>query len=1047
MAESEVDVSSYTEAPKPGLAQAKQLIDRYRTILAHDGSIDEKRVHIILNRYGLEREVLVRPTIYSSYSKPQSEIVVRTDATNVLLDKLRKRGEDKLLVDSMNEYVKKDLPEDVKEYGIQNLEQRLNTDFDELEEVLHFSKYINEAINQSAWPPGYSVMQRKMDEVVRIYKARTVQSLIKRSDELFTEDVLKEDLPHLREGLTQNQKLQATELLNATEKLMVITKASKDLKNDYSQPFSSLVEEIKTEIDKFKFESDVRLWSLNIQVGLLDDFNHPQQVIRNLSKLLNGEAWQNLVVSPEQTKQIYDAISPILLTDLFKGGHESWEGTHAAAVFFSLRDPRVLPSLIEHLQEFGSGHTSAVVASAIEEIANKPLDKGDLEEVLLQLSPFERSIVNKMFRNSDAAIFKIMHPMDGYNAAVVIQDAEHFLPRGDLLDLAIEIAKSHGEEIDTEVLRGFFYNNDYVDSSKVEGILLENLDKTALLIAKSKSADWRSSSPKLFTALVSPVNGDIAKFPNLIILEGMGLGGDYSAKLEKLYQSGDLKRGVMARTTFAEGLLFLSSKDEGADITRDILDKSSGATRDAERIRKIFVLLRSLDGMGQFEYPKKTTLNETILDLKNKLVSVVGEKMELSGEDLHFLHENLDDLLKTGIFEIIPPLLSKFNETKKEQVANCVREIGRHIVIGDFKAWRNSSEAARKQLSVLSEDKQGIWLNESKESIQELGINKQKEVRLGALDAIKRIAAEAKAHILEIYKLDFSITGVNALKYKQKELVLALKGNKEIQEKKDLGEQKRKIDDEIRIIEGLLGLESLSLESLESTLLSKSVSSILNSMSTFQGMDQPASDLTQIAEVLTTQEEIGNVSVLRAYDTDDPFALLKVGIEPRETCQSYRGGSHNYCLPAYVADANKRVINVDNEKREVLGRSVMKLTHVTTSDGSKHPAILLEPVYTTSEIIPIYRGVARVALEKAKAIGAYLIMVREFNVATGADHKRTIPVIEQEAKRSGREIKNENLQVFVPQSLNSYEYSDSLGGDISYFEIYHTLNDALIVMP
>lgn len=1062
MGETGVEAPSQIELPKvetAGLLKTRQLIGRYQALFALDRKTDENQVDIILKKYGLGVKTLVPDTITSAYSSPKSETVVRTDATSVLFDKLKKHGADKLNFDSMYSTEKQSVSEEIKKYETQSASQQVEEDLEELENILQIQQYINGAVNKTAWAPGYRNLQQKIDETAGIYRANALKSLIKRTDELFAEDVLGEDVPYLKDGIADDKRAGALELIDTIKNISIRDKAPQELRNDYL----TLVTPLEREFEHQRYKR-ARGYFENSGAEAYVKFLHNDsddlsRAIKAVSvRLGSGDNWDNVIVPADQTRKIYDSISPVLLGTLFEGGRESWDGTYAAGIFLNLRDPRVLPSLIEHLRRFGSGHTSNIVAHTINEITKNPLEKEDLEKVLAQTSLFNQMIIRKWFLDSNSPAYQMIHgelggrEFDGYSVASMMQQGEQYLVKGELVDIALDVAKSKGETISNDALRAYFYDNDYMNEpegrSTVDSILLQNLDKVAVIVARSKLTDWRLSSPKIFNALVNPDNGEISRFPKIIASEGLGLEVEWLDKIDKLYQSGDLRRGAMSRVNFAEGLLFLSSKEDGPTITKNILIVSTGANRDSERIRDIFSLLRTLDSFGKFEFTPKENLGEIIVDLKNKLVSAVVEKMELGSAETPVLYGRLTELSRSGVFEIIPPLLARFHEQGKEDVARVVREVGRHIVLGDFRQWRNSTETAITQLGVLPEDKRDLWLHPAAEISFKIGVTKEDEIRKGAVDAIRRIASEARAHILEVYKLDFSASGINVLNQRRNDLTQSLKDEtKDVQERKDLGIEKRGVDDQLRVIEGLLGLENLDINNLDPVLLNKHVAGIINSLNSFQGLEQAASDLTQINEVLTTQAELGNVTVLKAYDSDDPMSLLKVGIEPRETCQSYRNGSYNHCLPAYVADANKRVINVENDKGEVLGRSVMKLTHIKDGNGQMHPAILLEPIYATSEIAPIYRGIAKIALEKAKAAGAYLIIANEFMVHTGESNERLLPVVETEAKKEGRQYNIEDAEVYIPRSLNSYEYSDSLGGVISYFDTYHNLQKAVVVRP
>lgn len=772
-----------------------------------------------------------------------------------------------------------------------------------------------------------------------------------------------------------------------------------------------------------------------------------QKAIDKFGASCDKENWKALQVSPEQTRRVFDIVHKRLMQNLYDGGYESWPGSQAAWTFARIKDPRALPGLIGHLRMFGAGHTSAVVVGAIREISQNPISEEDLETVENYMGEPDRSIINEWYRRPDTIIGRLVEEGDHYQIASIINNATAYLAYGRLVTLAEDIVRAEGKEIDQDTARAYFYGNfewAKEQTEKIDHILLQNLDRVRLLMASSKFSDWRTAVPGIFNELVSPENGDFFAFPQLIGREGLHLSSESLAKLEKLYGSRDLQKGVLARGSFAEGLLFLSSKENGKEIMEEILAVTPLSREDPSRIRAIFRMMQILDRFGIFQFNPKGSLREIISDLRHKVVGAVQEKMQLGFNEVPVLEENLDVLLETGLFEIVPSLLVRYQEQNKEKVAELIREVGRHIILGDFVEWRNSLETAGKQMEILSDDKRQAWLQPTEEIRVQIAIKREEEARQGAVDAIKRIAAEAKAHILELYKLDFSYKRMEELRQTSKRLIEELKKEGSLESKKDLGIQKRAIDQELQIIEGFSSLDSLDSGQFDSIRVLEMISKIKNALNALQGMDQPKQDLDQIGEVLTTQRELSTVEDLRAYDSDDPYALLKIGVEPRETCQSWRKGSHNYCLPAYVADANKRVLNVESQRGEVLGRSVIKLTHILGENEEKIPAILLEPIYTTSELPHIYKAIIKLALKKAQSIGAVLVVANEIEVNTGTDNKRTIPLLSREAEKNQLPIQTKGVEIFIPQSANAYEYSDTLGGDISYFDRYQPIK-ALIV--
>lgn len=777
------------------------------------------------------------------------------------------------------------------------------------------------------------------------------------------------------------------------------------------------------------------------------DINSDNYYLNRAIDMVRKSFSPRIDATPNQTHALYDVVEKRFFEQLFAGGRESWDGSEVAKTFSVLRDPRAIPGLIKHLRMFGSGHTSAVVVNTISNIVKQPLSREELNEVLAGLPLLERRVVNEWFINPASIVKAALQGNDGRIMAHCVQGAESHLAYGELVNLAAKIAETSGVKINERMLHFYFLGNFGEWRDGVDRVLLSNLPEVAKTIARSKIVDWRTTSPIIFNALVSPQNKDYFFFPGTIASEGLSLEPQSLEKLVSLYQSKDLQKGFLARAVFAEGLLFLTTKENGGEILESMLSVTQGTREDPSRIREIFQWMRALDNFGVFSFEPRGSLNEIVADLREKVVVAAKEKMEISEQEMPFLRERLNFLLENKAFEIIPALLAQY-EKRSDNTKNVIREIGRHIILGDFKDWRNSLSTSEAQLAVLSEGKRQGWLGPASELRVTIKMQKEEEARRGAVEAIKRIVQESKAHIAEVYKLDFSEERIRLLKLMHDQLTKDLKDQtKDAEVKRELGMKKHSVDLELQVLEGMTGLESLSLDQLQTVKILEIISKTKNALNSLGSLEQAQQDLDQISQVLTTQKELASVEELKAYDSDDPFALLNAGTQPRETCQSWRAGSHNYCLPAYVADANKRVINVEGNNKEILARSVIKLTHLQGENDQKIPAILLEPIYTTSELPQIYQAVVRMALTKAKAAGAVLVVSGEKMVASGSDHSHTIPLLSTEAKKNGFRYEEKDVQIFIPKSFNTHEYSDSLGGDISWFENYHPLKNAVIITP
>lgn len=713
--------------------------------------------------------------------------------------------------------------------------------------------------------------------------------------------------------------------------------------------------------------------------------------------------------------------------ELFRGGYESWDGTAAAGFFYRLGDPRALPLLIKHNRVFGSGHTSVVVESAIEEIAKNPISQDDLQRVMDQMDQVDRRIVEQWILNPNSLFYKAR---DMYVKPFMIQQAQKYLAFEELALMAQEMSAANGSPIAPDMITNYFLNagdeQGYLDFKPVNQVLIQNLDETAPRIARAKISGLKTISPELFSALVNPKDGNYFYYPGIVAKEVLGVSEGTYDKLAAMYQTKDLKGGAFARESFVEGLAFLARREDGVQILDSLMKVSKGASRDPEKMRRIFRQMQTLDSLGGFEKIDGQDLSEVSDNLQNKIIDIYKGKLDLDDEGAEILKRKLDKFVENGFLEIVTTLLARYEGNTSR--VDIMKEISRHVIAGDFKNWREGLETSIEQLAVLPEDKRGDWLTPIDSFELSVKFSSEVEKRLGATEVIKRIATEAKAHVLDVFKMDFSDARLAELKNIRDELVRSLKNQELTDEKREIGIRKARIDGEIGLVEGLRYLEGLEVDELGKKGFMDSINKTIRAMKEFEGLEQPINDLEQIYDVLTTEKTLGEVQRLVVVDTDDPIDLLKVGIEPRETCQSWRQGSFNQCLPSNLTDANKRLINVSNDRGEVMARSIIKLTKVRLADGEEVPGILVEPTYTSAEMPELYTGVMRLALEKARRVGAVLILGRDQMILTGADQKIAVSVLDRETSKSGFEVERGNVEVYVPRSYNREEYSDSLGG-------------------
>lgn len=744
-----------------------------------------------------------------------------------------------------------------------------------------------------------------------------------------------------------------------------------------------------------------------------------------------------------ETERLYDSLAPKLFKDLTEGGHTSWKGTEAAIKLGEMRDPRAIPGMLNHLKMFPPGHTSAEVGSDLVKICQNPLSKESFDKVVNGLSAIDQRIVKEWLCNPTWVKNYCYHEA---SIAESVMNANEHMAYWDLLKTFKSVAETNNIKIDEDTFVSFFVSGENAlnESDQITKTLIENPSIVAESVVENKISGLKEHTPKIFDIIANPKDGNYLMLPELVAKK-LELPQENHTKLIELYKSKELSKGVLARKDFAAGLTFLLAKENGKEILNHILEISQVSRDDPKRIREIFRSLQIIDSGEASNFNFLPSLQETIADLAEKKSIFAQKRMGLSEEDLPNLINRVDALIDDGTLEIIPTLIGHFKDVNMPEVENVVIEVGRHIVAGDFREWRNGLETARKQLSILPEPDQKKWLNPTPEVVVNVNIQTNEELLTSAIKSINRVASEAQAHALEVYKFDFSDERVSHLKITIGDLILRLKSTIIKEEKQELINKKQLLEAELSFIDGIRTLINLENNQFDPKKVIDIVEKTQRAMNSMDGLEQSRNDLSEISKIFTTMETLGPAGYFKAYDTDDPLTLLKVGTEPRETCQSWRQGSVNHCLPAYVTDANKRVVNIESESGQIVARSVIKLTNIRNEDGTNTPAILIEPIYGTTELHQVSRSLLRLVLDKARSINAAVILSKRIDAVSGANNNVTVDVVQQEADRANFDVSNKRAVVFIPQSYNRYEYSDSLGGLISNFDRYENLNEAIIL--
>lgn len=125
-------------------------------------------------------------------------------------------------------------------------------------------------------------------------------------------------------------------------------------------------------------------------------------------------------------------------------------------------------------------------------------------------------------------------------------------------------------------------------------------------------------------------------------------------------------------------------------------------------------------------------------------------------------------------------------------------------------------------------------------------------------------------------------------------------------------------------------------------------------------------------------QSTGERQNLVARDSSDPKVWVEIGKNPVSSCQSYDGGGHNEALLGYT-DPNTKIITLENERGNLIGRSVFRL--LSMDDGS--PALHLERMYSSSTSDAVRQSIMERAMQISEATGIQLFISRESQTEGG----------------------------------------------------------------
>jgi len=835
---------------------------------------------------------------------------------------------------------------------------------------------------------------------------------------------------------------------------------------------------IKNIIDKYIYDSG---YQPRDEVAPNYGLNINKIPIESLCKdnLLRWQILKESILSADLIpKEAFDNAENLIINRLtnealLPGGHESENGTQAAVRMFELGNLNAIKSIFSYIEIIGSGHTSTSALNTMRAL----ISNGSIEELdnIKKSLPADKQAIFDVIVNEDSYMNKYIR--DGssnpYNDCILIREGKKTVVKEKLAGILGE-----DSSLDHNKIHSFYYGFD--ESIEIIESFMKSKDKVQEIIINSKLNFWKDgASGILLSEFENPKNGNPSEFPKRILQEGLNiLDEKYLSVIDQIFESRTFKDSNFERRAFLDGLLLLNSKEDGKVVLETILNAYKGSKEDPRRMRRIFKSLAVLDSFDEysFESPKSEDIDVIKKDLsiletdlqsapdkdsrriiKNridslnvKLQNITGLKgiedvlitkvIETACRELNLpekyqakIAEKIDVLLSNGVLEIVPALAGNYEQKGYDKVKDLLTVITSHIVEGDFKTWRYSHEMSDTQLAGLSDEQKIFWINNDEPVSQEIEMSADEtEKRNDELKTAQSIINNAKQHILEFNpNFDFSKRRHDELNYQIKELTDMIKASTNDEEKKSYIKQKKSLQTEALLIGGIIEFENANPESYDKSNIIARGQEIYNQINELE-IPLAGTDIEQLKKIFT----VGDIKKVTAYETDDPMVLLRVGTEPQETCQSWRGGGYNECLLSYVADSNKKVLNVTDSNGNIIARSIIKLTkQKDNSDlelASETKTLLVEKPYTLLSNPELYKVMFRLLLKKAEGLSATITLGSGFN----EDEQK---ILEEEAAVFGYEIKNGTYDVYIPESLNQAEYSDMLGGKIENFNRYSTV--------
>ncbi|MCX6744757.1 MAG: hypothetical protein NTX82_04500 [Candidatus Parcubacteria bacterium] len=522
-------------------------------------------------------------------------------------------------------------------------------------------------------------------------------------------------------------------------------------------------------------------------------------------------------------------------------------------------------------------------------------------------------------------------------------------------------------------------------------------------------------------ALIDFLNGltDLPQVMGMTILTGYNFEQEAAIRLikqldqlaaDKHFQKSRDDKRLMWR--FLTIMRFAYQPDQSLQHFFSIATNTEEMLRGFQAIEKL-----ALQNPGKLPYPLEATSMQDLISwgensTRRKYQETLGftqEEMDLLTQDEVYRLVTRNDLLK-----MVMTYAALCKANGYEPGAKLASEILRQAMYKHFERWRYSHEQSQKQIGFLSDITP--WRDEHKRTMI-VGLSDAFEQRLAA---IKRLVSELA--VLWQKQTGQAITA--DIDGESEELYAKLRSKSLTpEERKQIGARVGQIKKEYALIHVLKDLLKLSPESVN---YMKGINYHLGLVAEKLNTDEARMLVKAIIELINATD-INAISYLTFEDSDRPYELMQVGVSPIQSCQRwYEWTCHNRCLTAYVVDANKKVLWVKNNHFDIIGRCILRLLpyEYGKTDKETIPLLIIERPYSKAWSKEIGIGILQWLVEKAGQISK----ANDLPVLVAIKDPQLVATLKEVLPKS--KISTRTLRLELPPSLNEFEYSDSMGGDL-----------------